>query len=93
MYRILLLLLILFTIPYAQQKTIPQIAVSDLIAQGVNQSEANVVTEQLRAELLKAGHFRIIERSQMQEILKEQGFNKPGAQPTHAQYKSDSCWE
>jgi ankyrin repeat protein len=78
MFKILLILLILITVPYSQQKTIPQIAVSDLIGQGINQSEVNVVTEQLRAELLKAGHFRIIERSQMQEILKEQGFQQTG---------------
>ena len=60
------------------------IAVSDLVGQGVNQSEANVVSEKLRAELYKTGRFHIIERSQMQEILKEQGFQQTGC-------TADSC--
>ena len=78
MVRTFSALIFLIATSYAQQKTIPQIAVSDLLAEGVKQSEANVVTEQLRAELQKTGSFRIIERSQMQEILKEQGFQQTG---------------
>ena len=68
----------------AQEKELPNIAISDLVGQGIEQSQAIVVTEQLRAELLKSGKLRIIERSQMQEILKEQGFQKAGC-------TSDEC--
>jgi len=53
-------------------------AVSDLAAQGVKESEAIVISEQLRAELMNSPHIRLIERSQMQEILKEQGFQQSG---------------
>ena len=84
MFRFFILLFLLSSILFSQQNSSTMLAVSDLIGQGVNQSEANVVTEQLRAELHKTGHFRIIERSQMQEILKEQGFQQTGC-------TSDAC--
>lgn len=54
------------------------LAVSNLVAQGVQENEAMVVSEQLRSELMKGGRVRLIERSQMDEILKEQGFQKSG---------------
>jgi len=60
------------------------LAVSDLAAQGVKESEAVVISEQLRAELMKSPQIRLIERSQMQEILKEQGFQQSGC-------TSDAC--
>jgi TolB-like protein len=69
---------------FSQENSLPNIAISDLIGQGVEQSEAVIVTEQLQTELLKSGKLRIIERSQMQEILKEQGFQQTGC-------TSDTC--
>ena len=84
MLKYLILMLLFASNLFSQQNSNTAIAVSDLIGQGVNQTEANVVTEQLRAELHKTGHFRIIERSQMQEILKEQGFQQTGC-------TSDAC--
>jgi ankyrin repeat protein len=84
MFRILLLLLIPTAFLYSGQNIIPNIAISDFISQGVKQSEAGIVTEQLRAELHKTSKFRIVERSQMQEILKEQGFQQTGC-------TSDAC--
>lgn len=62
----------------AQQPEQISLAVSDLAAQGVKESEAAVISEQLRAELMKSPRIRLIERSQMQEILKEQGFQQSG---------------
>jgi|WetSurMetagenome_2_1015567.scaffolds.fasta_scaffold89984_1 ankyrin repeat protein len=69
---------------FSSQNSLPYIAVSDLVGQGINQNEANIITEQFRAELQKTGEFRLIERSQMQEILKEQGFQQTGC-------TSDKC--
>ena len=63
---------------FAQQPERISLAVSDLAAQGVKESEAAVISEQLRAELMKSPRVRLIERSQMQEILKEQGFQQSG---------------
>jgi TolB-like protein len=63
---------------FAQKTEVISLAVSDLAAQGVKESEAAVISEQLRVELMKSPRIRLIERSQMQEILKEQGFQQSG---------------
>jgi ankyrin repeat protein len=84
MYKILLILLISTASLFSQQRTSAIVAVSDLVGQGISQSEVNTVSEQLRAEILKTGYFRIMERTQMQEILKEQGFQQAGC-------TADSC--
>lgn len=68
----------------AEQPEQISLAVSDLAAQGIKESEAAVISEQLRAELIKSPRIRLIERSQMQEILKEQGFQQSGC-------TSDAC--
>ena len=54
------------------------VAVSQLAANGVSQSEAASLTDALRNELIKSGKFQVLERSQMEEILKEQGFQQSG---------------
>ncbi len=69
---------------FAQQAEPVAIAVSDLMAQGIKENEAAVVSEQLRAQLLKDSRIRMVERNQMQEILKEQGFQQTGC-------TSDQC--
>ena len=70
--------MLLFTGLSAEQPEPVTLAVSDLAAQGVQESDAAVISEQLRAELMKSPRIRLIERSQMQEILKEQGFQQSG---------------
>jgi TolB-like protein len=77
------MLLIAGQLAAEQPEQVP-LAVSDLAAQGVQESEAAVLSEQLRAELMKSPRIRLIERSQMQEILKEQGFQQSGC-------ASDAC--
>lgn len=62
----------------AQGKNQISLAVSDLAPQGVKESEAAIISEQLRVELSKSDEIQIIERSQMKEILKEQGFQQSG---------------
>ncbi len=54
------------------------IAVLDLQPEGVKHSTARIITERLRSELLKTHAFVVLERSQMEEILKEQGFQQSG---------------
>jgi ankyrin repeat protein len=84
MFRLFLILLMTIVPLYSQQHTSAIVAVSDLVGQGIAQSEVKTVSEQLRAEILKTGYFRIMERTQMQEILKEQGFQQTGC-------TADSC--
>ncbi|MCB9495907.1 MAG: DUF2380 domain-containing protein [Fibrobacteria bacterium] len=58
---------------------IPMIAVTNLQAQGVSASDAAVFTESLGDVLLRSGTVRVMERSQMDKILAEQGFQSSGA--------------
>lgn len=57
----------------------PSIAVMSLVGQGVDSMSAMIVTDALSDELLKTGKFRVMERSQMENVLKEQGFQASGA--------------
>jgi len=74
-------LLIFIFLLHFQILTVAQprsIAVSELTAQGVQASDAAVISEQLRFELMKSPEITLVERSQMQEVLKEQGFQQTG---------------
>lgn len=55
------------------------IAVADLHAKGIEISAAEMISERLRTELLGTDAFRVMERSQMDAVLKEQGFQQSGA--------------
>ena len=61
-----------------------QIAVLDLDPIGVTRSESQTLTDRLRSELVATGAFTVIERAEMDEILKEQGFQQTGC-------TSDAC--
>ncbi len=50
------------------------IAVLDFDAFGVSESEARVLTNRLGTHLFQVGQYQVIERGQMQQILKEQEF-------------------
>lgn len=71
-----LILLVLCSLVFAQQPI--NIAVLNLEAVGVSKSESLTLSERLRYELVNAGKFKLIERSKMDEILQEQGFQQSG---------------
>jgi TolB-like protein len=48
-------------------------------ASGVSSGETEVISDRLRSELFNTGKVNVMERDQMQEILKEQGFQQSGA--------------
>jgi hypothetical protein len=54
------------------------IAVNDLKGSGVDQATAAIVSDRLRSELVNSGVFRVMEREEMENILKEQGFQQSG---------------
>ncbi|MEN9355586.1 MAG: hypothetical protein RL318_2911 [Fibrobacterota bacterium] len=54
-------------------------AVLDLQARGVKVEEAQVLSDRFRVELFQLKNFRLLEREKVDEILKEQGFQKSGA--------------
>jgi len=59
-------------------KIVVNVAVSDLVGKGVSQPEADLITEQVRANMLSTGTFKVMERSMMDQIMKEQGFQQSG---------------
>jgi TolB-like protein len=56
-----------------------QIAVSDLENRGVTKEEALIITDAIASEFLNTRMVRVMERSQMQAVLGEQGFQQSGA--------------
>lgn len=73
---ILLLLLLPFYL-FSQDKI--AVAVNDLNGHGISESDTKIITERLRSELIKTDRFRVMERSEMDQILKEQGFQQSAA--------------
>lgn len=64
-------------LPEASAK--PSIAILELDAKGgITADEASIITDRLRAQLHQTGHFQILERSKMESILKELGFQQSG---------------
>lgn len=57
---------------------LPRAAVYPLTQIGTDSSSAQVITEALGMEVLRTGNARVMERSQIQSILAEQGFTKSG---------------
>lgn len=72
---LMLFILISFSIAFSQEA----IAIHPLKASGIEQSQAEVLTDAIRAEISHLGKFDIMERSEMDNILKEQGFQSSGA--------------
>jgi len=60
------------------------IAVNNLLGKSVPQSDADIISDRLRAELINTRAFRVMERGEMEAILKEQGFGQTGC-------TSDEC--
>lgn len=58
------------------------IAVLELDYAGITQDEARILTNRLRHELFQTGEFQVVERSRMEEILKEQSFQLSGCTST-----------
>jgi hypothetical protein len=58
---------------------VPLIAVNNLEGRGVTPDEAATLSDVLRTELLNTGRYKVMERTQMEAILKEQGFQQSGA--------------
>lgn len=54
------------------------VAVNDLAPQGVSVSDAVIISDRLRSELIGTGRFRVMERSEMDKVLKEQAFSESG---------------
>jgi len=63
----------------AQAANLPQVALIPLQSKGVPDQEVSVISDALSNELANSGAVRVLERGQMDQILKEQGFQQSGA--------------
>jgi hypothetical protein len=55
------------------------VAINDFKGESVDQSSVRIITDRLRSELVNTGVFRVMERGEMETILKEQGFQQSGS--------------
>ena len=76
----LFILILITSLSFAQKP----IAVIDFEANGITEGEARALTDRLRNELFRFKNYQVMERSFMEEILKEQGFQLSGC-------TSDEC--
>lgn len=70
--------LLLFLLASCAWSKALNVAVNDLAAQGVSATDAAIIGDRLRAEMVATGRFRVMERSEMDKILKEQAFQESG---------------
>jgi len=68
-------LLLFIGLVFSQDITI---AVLEFEGDGVSQSETRTLTNRLRDEVFKTGVYIVLERGEMDEVLKEQGFQQTG---------------
>ena len=54
------------------------VAVLQFDAANISEAEVNILTGRLSTELVKLGSFTVVERAQMEEVLKEQGLQQSG---------------
>ena len=74
---ILLALIVVATLWGADTKI--NIAVLPLkVSGGISEDEGTILTKKLTSELVKSGKYVVLDRSEMESILKEQGFQQAG---------------
>ena len=88
MKKIIILLLLVTPLFLHAQGRGMRIAILDLSGgSGVSPSLANDTTDLIRAEMINLNLFTVLERAQMKEILKEQGFQMSGCTDTSCAVK------
>ena len=74
--KVVLLFVVLLSLSYATDTVKLRVAIMDFQAGGVSESFAKNVTELIRGEMINSNRFTVIERSQMDKIFQEQGFQQ-----------------
>ncbi len=67
----------------AQAKDKIKIALIDLEPQGVTQDEARAITDRVHNELIQTGKFTVLERSMVEKVLEERGFQLAVGSPNN----------
>lgn len=70
--------------PVIDKKDRPTLAIIDFEGLGISEQDARVLTNRLGTHMVQLGTFKVIERGQMQQILREQDFRMTGC-------TSDEC--
>ena len=70
--------------PVIDEKDRPTLAILDFEGLGISEQEAQVLTNRLGTHMVQLGRYQVIERGQMQQILREQDFQMTGC-------TSDEC--
>lgn len=78
MFR-LLIVLVLSQAAIAASKVLPLVAVMPLDARKIDTTDALTLRDALSNDLIGTGEVRVMERAQIEAILKEQGFQQSGA--------------
>ena len=81
MKKLIIILPLLFWVSELNSQTI---AILEFEGKGISQTEASALTDRLNNEIYKLGKYKLVERNQINEILKEQGFQQTGC-------SSDEC--
>jgi len=55
------------------------IAIFDLDPHGIESSQANIVALKLQGDLIRTGEYRVVERTDLHKVLKEQGLQSSGS--------------
>lgn len=76
-HAILPLLFLLAVSVFAETEKL-NIAVNDLSVEGMESAASPLLSDRLRNDLFRTGDFNVLERSEMEVILKEQGFQQSG---------------
>lgn len=76
MKYLILFFCLLVKLSFAQEKA--HIAIIDLSGIGIQNQEAQILTNKLRSELIKTNQFIVLDRGEMDVILEEQGFQQSG---------------
>jgi len=70
-----LFILLLISVSNSQQTFL---AVHDFEGKGVSEVEASALTDRLRTEIINMGQVSVVERAEMDEVLREQGYQQTG---------------
>ena len=75
----ILLLIVFSQLATAAPKALPLVAVMPLDARKIDTTDALTLRDALSNDLIGTGEVRVMERAQIEAILKEQGFQESGA--------------
>lgn len=80
MQKLWFLVIMLLSLNYSSnaENIVLNVAVNDLITKNIKEDIGGIISDRLRSELINTNIFRVMERLEMDEVLKEQAFQQTG---------------